>query len=85
MTTLEVGQKVIALWGVKKKEYPAKIMKINDDGKTVKLSWDETTKDGKMLISSKFLISNLKINNVVENDDEDVGVTGIFDVDDGDY
>ena len=38
MTTFEKGQEVIALWGVKKKEYPATIMKINDDGKTVKFS-----------------------------------------------
>lgn len=86
MTTFEKGQEVIALWGVKKKEYPATIMKINDDGKTVKLYWKETTKDGKQLISSKFLISNLKkINDDDDDCDGGVNVSGIFDVDVDDY
>ena len=60
MTTFEVGEEVIAIWGKKRKEYNVKIARINDDGKTVKILWDEKTKEGNILVSSKFLISNLK-------------------------
>ena len=60
MTTFEVDEEVIAIWGKKRKEYNVKIARINDDGKTVKILWDEKTKEGNILVSSKFLITNLK-------------------------
>ena len=60
MTKFAVNEEVTALWGAKKKEYIVKIVKINDDGKTVKILWNEKSKNGNILVSSKFLISNLK-------------------------
>ena len=60
MTTFEVDEEVIAIWGKKREEHNVKIARINDDGKTVKILWGEKTKDGNILVSSKFLISNLK-------------------------
>jgi len=81
MTTFKVDEEVTAIWGKKKTEYTVKIVKINDDGKTVKILWDEKTKDGNLLVSSKFLISNLK--KIVDDDDipEIVpgGMIGLFD------
>ena len=81
MTTFKVDEEVTAIWGKKKTEYTVKIVKINDDGKTVKILWDEKTKDGNLVVSSKFLISNLK--KIVDEDDipEIVpgGMIGLFD------
>ena len=81
MTTYAVDEEVTAIWGKKKTEYTVKIVKINNDGKTVKILWDEKTKDGNLLVSSKFLISNLK--KIVGEDDipEIVpgGMIGLFD------
>ncbi len=81
MTTYAVDEEATAIWGKKKTEYTVKIVKINDDGKTVKILWDEKTKDGNILVSSKFLISNLK--KIVGEDDipEIVpgGMIGLFD------
>ncbi len=47
-------------WGVSEKEYLAVIQKINEDGKTVKLLWNQRReKDNKIMVSSNFPISRI--------------------------
>ena len=76
--SFKVNDEVTVFWGSKKKEYTVKIVKINDDGKTVKILWDEKTKDGNLLVSSKFLISKIKKDDE-EEDDIPTGGLGLFD------
>ena len=58
MEKYKANDEVIVYWN--KKEYPAKISKINNDNTTVKLLWPEKSKNNKVLVSLKFPIYKIK-------------------------